>query len=79
LILLGAFLALALFGAGWDERTQTPLGAHQKRILLAINENTAVAIYNQITFPVLEIRHLVRSLYINAWYRHSRRFTLINH
>jgi hypothetical protein len=33
--LLGAFLALALLGAGLDERTQTPLGAHQQRISIA--------------------------------------------
>jgi hypothetical protein len=31
LILLGAFLAFSSLGAGLDERTQTPLGAHQRR------------------------------------------------
>jgi hypothetical protein len=31
LILLGAFLAFSSLGAGSDERTRTPLGAHQRR------------------------------------------------
>jgi hypothetical protein len=35
LILLGAFLALAILGAGSNEPTRKPLGAHQKRILFA--------------------------------------------
>ncbi len=41
LILLGAFLAFSSLGAGSDERTRTPLGAHQQRILIAIKDNTA--------------------------------------
>ncbi len=44
-------------GAGSVKQTRKPLGAHQERILIAMKENTAVAIYNRITFPVLEIRH----------------------
>jgi hypothetical protein len=31
LILLGAFLAFSSLGAGSNERTRTPLGAHQQR------------------------------------------------
>jgi hypothetical protein len=31
LILLGVFLAYSSLGAGSNERTQTPLGAHQRR------------------------------------------------
>ncbi len=31
LILLGAFLAFSSLGAGLDQRTRTPLGAHQQR------------------------------------------------
>ncbi len=58
LILLGAFLAFSSLGAGSGKQTRKPLGAHQERILIAnMKENTAVAIYNRITFLVLEIRH----------------------
>jgi hypothetical protein len=57
LIYFVAFLAFSSLGAGLDKRTQKPLGAHQEKISIAMKENTAVAIYNQITFPVLEIRH----------------------
>ncbi len=35
LILFGAFSPFSFLGAGSDERTRTPLGAHQKRILFA--------------------------------------------
>jgi hypothetical protein len=35
------FSPLSSLGAGSDERTQTPLGAHQKRILIAIKDNMA--------------------------------------
>ncbi len=31
LILLGVFLAYSSLGAGSNERTRTPLGAHQRR------------------------------------------------
>jgi hypothetical protein len=51
--LIDAFLDLSLLGAGSGERTRTSLGAHQKRFSLQIKDNTAVAIYNRITFPVL--------------------------
>ncbi len=51
----------------------------EENFIRKIKENTAVAIYHRITFPVLEIRHLIRSLYINASVPHSRRFTPIIH
>jgi hypothetical protein len=35
LILLGAFLPFSSLGGGSGEQMQTPLGAHQKRILFA--------------------------------------------
>jgi hypothetical protein len=41
LILLGAFLAFSSSGAGSDERTRTPLGAHQSVWLSQVKENTA--------------------------------------
>jgi hypothetical protein len=41
LILLGAFLVFSSLGAGSDERTQTPLGAHQSVWLSQVKENTA--------------------------------------
>jgi hypothetical protein len=55
LILLSAFLAFSSLGAGSGKWTRKPLGAHQERISIAMKENTAVVIYNQITFPVLEM------------------------
>jgi hypothetical protein len=42
-----------------------------------MKENTAVAIYNWITFPVLEIWHQLDLLYINASFHRLRRFTPI--
>ncbi len=51
------FLALSSLGAGLGKRTRKLLGAHQENFSIAMKENTAVAIYNRITFPVLEIRH----------------------
>jgi hypothetical protein len=43
-----------------------------------MKENTAVAIYNRIMFPVLEIRHQL-DLFTSMHHFHSRRFTPINH
>jgi hypothetical protein len=57
LILISAFLAFSSLGAGSGKQTRKLLGANQETFLIAMKENTAVAIYNQITFPVLEIRH----------------------
>ncbi len=55
LILLGAFLALSSLGAGSGSGRENRL-MHIRRLLdCKVKENTAVAIYNQITFPVLEI------------------------
>jgi hypothetical protein len=42
-------------GTGSSKRTRKPLGAHQGRISIAMKENRAFAVYNRITFPVLEI------------------------
>jgi hypothetical protein len=55
LILLNSlpFLLPSSLGAGLGKRTQKTLSAHQKGISIEMIENTAVAIYNQITFTVL--------------------------
>jgi hypothetical protein len=54
LILLGAFLAFSSLGAGLGKRKNRLV--HIRRTFRSqMKENTAVAIYNQITFPVLEI------------------------
>jgi hypothetical protein len=43
-------------GAGLDKRTQKPLGAHQRRdSFVAVKENAAFLLSNQIMFPVWEI------------------------
>jgi hypothetical protein len=52
---LAPFSFFCSLGAGSGKRRKR-LGAHQERISIAMKENTAVfAIYNQITFAVLEI------------------------
>jgi hypothetical protein len=63
------FLALiSSSGAGSGKRTQKPLGAHQENgtgelFRSQMKGNTAVPIYNQITFPVLEIQHQLDPLF----------------
>jgi hypothetical protein len=79
LILLGVFLAYSSLGAGSNERTRTPLVAHQKRISFANKGEHGCCDLQPNYVSCIGNSTSIRSLYINASFHHLCRFTPINH
>jgi hypothetical protein len=77
ILILAPFSLSSSLGAGSGKRAQKPLGAHQKRVLVAMKEKTAVfVLQTKLRFLYWKF-DIVRSLYINASFHHSRRITPI--
>jgi hypothetical protein len=73
------FLLSSSLGAGSGKRTQKPLGANQERFLISMKENAAVLQFTtKLRFLYWKF-DIIRSLYINASFHHSRRFTPVVH